>query len=684
MKKKYSILFIFLISTIFLFSCENKPFTSSITLNINKENIKKDKSILPEDIPLDVTQFTITGKGPSKNDTFSINTRDNKTTIKGLNIGRWELVAVGKNSDGLLLVSGTTTVNIEKNPTTAIIELNKLVGTGNISINYQWDSNLIKNPDLKLELINQNNEKIKATPTSIDYDQGIATYESVAKAGSYTLNSKLYDGDILLSGCIEAIRVVMNKTSSGNISFKLNEDNQIITSDESIILNNQAGVPITCTINNVNEVIPYNQKIYPEIIENNNFPLNEISIDWYLDGILIGSGENCSLSPSIGFHRLDVVLNNGDIGSTSSAFKNFEVVINSPAYLPTVVSTIKHGDNGYYIGSNMHLEFLPDNKLLSYCGDTNTIQICRIINNTIEVLNTYNNSIDMPLSNVVDIKVDDIRNRVFISESTTNTISIYDYSYNKLNKYFSDDTFHKYAQNFGQIFIRPNDFLVFDNLGDSYREYNIDPKDDSSFYAINMVKDPDSINYHCTKGLMSPTNDAISFVSDTGYVSHAYNTPNYSNCLLRATSPLQYSLNEVFVAGALNWKNLIIGADNRIILASLSGDDLEFSIELNEKETYVSESYGLPNFEDVTNFIYYNVYDNIYNIDRISKLYALCSGSKSLLAFDVNNDDFKLTYIGKEDLDDFTPENGILSKNKETLILWGKNEKSIKLCKIHD
>ncbi|MGD1822704.1 MAG: hypothetical protein ACPKM0_08090 [Pleomorphochaeta sp.] len=675
--------FYLLIIPFILLSCDNKPYSSSLTLNVNQEIVKKDKSILPEDIPLEVTQYSITGQGPNEKDTFSISTRENKTTVKGLTIGTWDIFAVGKNADDLVLVSGSKSVKITKDPTTTVIELDTLVGTGNISLTFNWDPDLITNPKLELNLTNQNNEKIVATPSSIDYSLGVASFDSVEKAGSYTINSKLYDGEVLLAGCIEAIRVVMNKTSSGIINFTLNEDSIPETSDDTIVINNQAGVPISCTIEEVNEVIPYNQKIYPKLVENNDLPLNELSISWYLDGSLIGSGINCSLSPSLGFHRLDVVVDNGDLGSTSSASKEFEVTLNAPAYLPKVVATINHGDNGFYVGNNMHICYLPDNKIISYCGDTNTLQICRIINNRFEVLNTYNNSSEMPLSNVVDMKVDKIRNRVFISDETSNTISIYDYSYNKLNKYFYDDTYHKYAQHFGSIFIRPEDFLVFDHLGDSYREYAIDPILNSKFFAINMVKDPDDYSYHCTKGIMSPNQDAITFCSDTGYVSHAYNTPGYNNCLLRATGPLEYDIDEVFVAAALNWKTFLIGANNRIIEGSLMGEDLNFSTELCEIESYVSESYGLPNFENVINFIYYTNYNNINNDYDLKKIYALCSGSNSLLAFDYDETDYSLTYIGKEDLSDFTPENGVLSNDKETLILWGNNEKCVKLCKIN-
>ena len=684
MKKHFINFTICLFLLFLLFSCDDKTYSSTLTLNINQKNIKKDKSILPEDIPLDVTQFTITGQGPNKNDTFKINTSEDKTVIRGINIGEWDLFAVGKNKDGLILVSGETTITITTEATSAIIELDQLVGSGTMSIEYNWNPSLVTNPKLELDLRNQNNEKIIATPTSINYDLGVATFESVAKAGSYILNSKLYDGDVLLAGCVEAIRIVMNKTSSGLICFNLNEENYIETSDEPIILNNHAGIPITCSIADVNEVVPYNQKIYPKIVENNNLPLNELSINWYIDGRLIGSGPNCSISPSLGFHRIDVVIDNGDIGSTSSASKEFEVKLNSPSFLPKVISTINHGDNGYYIGSNMKICYLPDNKILSYCGDTKTLQICRIVNNTIEVLNTYNNSTEIPLSFVNDIKVDYTNNRIFISEQTTNSINIYDYNYNKLNKYFSDNTIHKYSKNFGDIFIRSNDFFVFDQLGDSYREYNIDPKESAIFHVINMVQNPDSIVYHCTKGLMSPNKDAITYFSDTGYVSHAYNTPGYSNCLLRSTFPLIYEPNEALVAGALDWKTFIIGANNRIIIGSLVGEDLNFSTEICEKKTYVSGSYGLPDFENISNFIYYNEYNNLTNKYEISCLYAISEGTNELLAFSVDKENFTLNYIGKEELTNFTPTNGTLSNDNETLILWGQNEQSIKICKIQN
>lgn len=683
MKKRISILYFSIFVLLLFSSCQEPQKTSSLTLNISQENTKKNKSILPEDIPLDVTQYTITGKGPFEKDSFSVSTHNNTATVKGLTVGNWDILAIGKNSDGLLLVSGKANVDIKKEPTSIAIELDTLVGNGNIKIDFNWDSQLINNPKLELELINQSNNKIKVNPTTIDYTQGVATYESVARADSYIMNAKLYDSEILVSGCMEAIRVVMNKTSSGVIHFTLNENNSPDL-NTPIVITNHAGVPSTCYISEVPEVINYNQEVFPILKEENNLPLSNFSIDWYLDGELIGSGIDCSFIPNIGFHRLDVVVENGDIGSLSSAFKEFEVKLNAPSYMPKVIKTINNGDFGYYAGSNMHICFLPDNKILSYCGETNTIQICRLINNNIEVIKTYNNSFDMPIANVIDIKVDSIRNRVFISEESTNAIYIYDYSYNKLTKYFSDDTYHKYANHFGQIFIRPQDFLVFDHLGDSYREYNIDPINDSSFYAVSMVKNPDEITYHCSKGLMSPNLDSVAFASDTGYISFAYNTPGYSNCLLRATSPIRYNANEILVAGALDWKTFIAGANNRIIIGSLSGDDLNYSSTLEEKKTYISNTYGMPDFSDVSDFIYYTCYDELNNLSKIKKIYALCSGSNDLLAFDFNQENYSLSFIGKEDLVDFTPENGVLSNDKKTLIITGKNEKCIKICQIHD
>ena len=477
----------------------------------------------------------------------------------------------------------------------------------------------------------------------------------------------------------------MNKTSEGTIYFNIDENQTTNNNNDiPIVLNNKSGVPITCYIDDVPQVVSYNQEIFPTLKEENNIPLSEFNIDWYLDGSLIGSGLDCSFKPKIGSHRLDVIIDNGDIGSISSAHKDFNVKINAPSYLPKVIATIENGENGFYIGNKMIIRFLPDNKIISYCKDTHTLQICRLINNSVEVIKTYNNSYEMPLSNVIDIQVDIARNRVFISEQSTNTISIYDYSFNKLTKYFSDNTYHKYAKNFGQIFIRPTDFLVFDYLGDSYREYKIDPKLDSKFFAIAMVNNPDDITYHCTKGLMSPNQDSVAFASDTGYVSLAYNVPNYSNYLLRASDPLQYNPNEILVAGALNWKTFIAGAQNRIIVGELDSEDSIYATTLKETKTYVSGTQGLPEFSSVTNFIYYLDYDNLTNKNTLEKVYALCKESNSLLAFDVNQTSLELTYFGKEDLIDFSPTDGVLSQDKETLILTGDNEKCIKICKIHE
>lgn len=674
-------IFVLLIAFSFT-SCEETQTTSSIVLKLTQEVNNSSRSIFPEDTPLDVTQYSITGNGPTEKDYFNVNTKDNKTTIEGLSVGKWDLFAVGKNIDGLLLVSGSTEIEVNQNQATAEIELNKLVGNGNIKITFMWNSELTTNPKLELELCSYDSKKTKVKPTTIDYSQGIATFETVAKANSYTFKAKLYEGDVLLAGCNEAIRVVMNKTSEGVVNFNIN-DTAPHVGDVPITINNKMGVPITCHIEDIAPTVAFNQEIFPTLKEESNLPLNDFSIEWYLDGALIGSGINCSFKPKIGFHRLDVIVNNGSIGGTSSAYKEFEVKVNAPAYIPKVVSSINNGDNGFYAGANMHVCFLPDKKIISYCGETHTLQICRLINNSIEVIKTYNNSYDMPLSNVIDMKVDETRNRVFISEQSTNTITIYDYAYNKLTKYYSDSRYDQYARHFGHIFLRPKDFLIFDHIGDSYREYKIEPDLNDTFFSIAMVQKPDDINYHCSKGLMSPNLDSVAFASDTGYISLAYNKPGFNNCLLRPTAPLQYNPKEILVAGALDWDTFIAGAHNRIIVGSLIDDGTNYSSTLAEKKTYLSASNKLPAFSEVCNFIYYLGYDNFNNLNTLEKVYALCKGSNSLLVFNVDRDTFNLTYIGKEDLFDFSPTNGVLSKDNKTLILTGENEKCIKICKIH-
>lgn len=680
-----SILSFFLILT-FNTGCKGATSTGSLKINITTNlNENTERTIIPEGATIDIVQYEITGQGSENDKKFSVTVNKPSYLIKGLEQGDWLINVIGKNKEGVDIAEGFELVKISNKPSSVRIVLNNLVGAGIISLNFSWDQTKIQNPTLQLELKGQNGYEKEEIPTIIDYENGRATFEKQIRSGSYVLYAKLLDGSTQITGGVEAIRVIPNKTSEGNIYFNI--DNKEVDNDSSnpLIIKNKTGLPLPCKITNVPKKITLNKTIKPVLVAKDNTPLSGYNIIWYLDGDLIGSGENCSFTANLGEHRIDVVAENKDvIGGTSSSSFNFSVILDSPAYIPRCIKTIQKGDSDLNLGNNMQISFLNDGKLLLYCGDSQTLQIARIINNNLEVVKTYENRGTMPLTAVNDVQCCKTNNKVYITEQASKSTSIYDYSYNNLSRNYTNNDFDKLTSSPGNIFIREYDFFVDDPKSSNFRQYLLDPasmEDDKKYANCSAYNNNDN-NFTCEQGEISPDKTSICRSSSTGHTSFSFICKDVENLRVipYAIEGPKYSSNEKLCAAALYWNKFIIGSTNKIDLYKIPNGNL---CDFEMKDSLTGGINGIPKFNRINDFVYLTKKSSHDSSKVIDKLYALSCSKNSILVFNADEDSDKLQYIGKEYLEDFIPTEGCISQNKEYLVVVSNSSKALKLFRIN-
>ncbi|MGN0907637.1 MAG: hypothetical protein ACI4NM_10850 [Bullifex sp.] len=355
-------------------SCENRGSTADMRITLEKEI---SRTITPGDVTLSITNYDITCTGPN-NESYKLNTKRNTFVLEDVPVGSWSIKADGKNEEGIVLVTGSTTFNLNETNTSATVSLTEMVGSGNLSLVYTWDSTLVRQPRLVIQFTGMDNSVTKEyTPT---VTSGSSTLSVTSQtSGSYTVNAKLYDDGLLVAGAIDAVRIVSGKTTTGTISLDLDQAPPVVG---QLTLENRVGTPVVCVVSGLeNNSTIAAQTDCTVSLDTQSINIEDVTIDWYLDGNKIKTGPSVTIKPDPGKHRLDIIARTAMMGSTGSTQVNFEAALLGAVGEPVVAGLISNGD--IKIGSRTNIEFLPDGKVLVISDAGNVATVCSIKKNTL-------------------------------------------------------------------------------------------------------------------------------------------------------------------------------------------------------------------------------------------------------------------------------------------------------------
>ena len=384
MKKAFLLLIAIILSIVVLASCAESKSHGSLRIILETD----PRSIVPENFPLEVAKYHITGQGPSGAE-INLTTNNTSTTVDGLIFGDWLIEVTGLNGNGDELVYGSNSVRITGRTTNVTVSLDQLIGSGDITLNLSWNTDaLTAEPTISVSLEPAYGEDVvkQLEQVSFNATEGKAIYKGEDyPSGSYLLSAKLYDNGNLIAGFTEAVRVAGDQESVGDIEFDLNKGP---TEDPSFEIENTTGVPVTLTIEGLADTVTADNLRQVTLVSDSD-DIDSFRISWHLNGEKIGEGQTLEFYPSVGIHRLDAVASTSRTGSMGSATFNFEAIENSDIGEPNQGNVIYEANSGIKMGMNMVVEFLPNGEVIIASNEDRVLQICSISRSSLKLEKTF-------------------------------------------------------------------------------------------------------------------------------------------------------------------------------------------------------------------------------------------------------------------------------------------------------
>ncbi len=669
---------LFCMIILMLGGCKEESANRS-TLRLSMEGRESlDRILSPQDTPLEVSRYTVEGTGP-QGTTFSVMSNTPSVEVEGLLIGAWTIRAVGQNSHGVDLVDGQVDVTLTKEPTAAIIELDTLSGKGTMNVRLEWDPTKIANPSLELWLTDAAGAKKAVVPTINNLAQGSVTYTGSYDAGSYLLQAKLYSGSIAVAGCVEVIRVVGNRTTEGSIPLSLDKYADVPT---SLTLINKLGVPVQCTIAGISGSMRALAPVTAELVAVNEQDSGTLEVTWYLDGQQISSAPTCTFTPSSGSHRLDVIAQGALLASSGSASISFTASVTGTAGVPIPVNEIADTVEALHVGMDARVAFLPDGKILLASNQHQTIQVCRIVRDSLEVMHTYTSLDGFNASGVTNLFVDNTTYRVAIADSTRPGISLYQYDIGSgsLTKLFDrSNTYFTKTDGTTETFSASTAFALDRQSGILYSLITDAPRLVETYFYANTAAEVNTNHYvkwyksyEVFDGLAisSDGKHAALSESSTGLVKLFRKNTNgvlFSNDQDFATASGELYLNNAKELCFVNSDNLAYATDNDLGRFSWTGTTW------TQSEVFTSGLNDIGQMDGIRSLA----------VNPLgTMLYVAAAQSKNLLTFAISSSVGELSYVETTALGDTTPNSVVVSPKNDHLIVFSENKGTLLLCKL--
>ena len=381
--KTAAILALALVALLLATACQEAQKTADLRVTLD-DSI--DRTLVPKDPEeFKVVKYRITCQAREGGDPITLDTIRSSIVFQGLPLGTYDISATGRNESGQDIVSGSSEFNLTGSNTSATIVLNRLIGSGHISITFTWDKDLVGKPSVHVTLTPMDGQEGNTIEKTLEASGSSATFTANdLPSGSYRLTAKLMDKGVSVAGCVEAVRIADKSTVSAEIPFNLDK---LPSSPGNITLENQAGIPIACTIEGVEEgqTVQAQQELEVDLVTDG---LEEMSVqvEWYLDGSPVGSGRSITLTPQPGQHRLDVVASTDKLGSSGSTTIKFEAALLGDIGVPVMGGRVTEaGVDGLSLSGDMVMDFLVDGNLMIVDNDANRIQTCAIVRNTLRL-----------------------------------------------------------------------------------------------------------------------------------------------------------------------------------------------------------------------------------------------------------------------------------------------------------
>jgi hypothetical protein len=293
---------------------ESDESVGSLTITLPPTSMQSGKT--PD--PMAVTSYDVDGAGPADASFQRLGATAGTLTVTGLRPGDWGVTVSGNNTEGAHVASGTVRVKVVAGETASKdVVVSPVTGTGTLAVTMKWPPGQLKDPLVRGTLTPRG-----GLPTAITLalqGEGLSGFTGIAcAAGYYTLTLSLLDGESVICGGAEAIRVSADSEttvafaftpSAGSNSARLSMTvDPELSNDLRIAFTGQQCVLIQGTTMTVKSDLSGKVRSY----------------QWYLNGALLEGQESPSITLGSalapGSYRLDLVV------STNSALASENVL----------------------------------------------------------------------------------------------------------------------------------------------------------------------------------------------------------------------------------------------------------------------------------------------------------------------------------------------------------------------
>lgn len=278
---------------------DTDPTKGTVVLILDGRNLPT-KTIAPE-LSMDVSEYSLVfdfETGTAYDFEEQIGSSSTLYWVKGgMEPGNWTVTVEAYNGDPLLIGGGTQAFSIvEGDETAVIVDVVPTAGNGDLTISLSWPDNVGANEELTAILIPDLTTPATSfqdgfVTNSNGTDPRTAVYDTIndtnldpLPSGYYTMRLQIKDGDALLWGWVEAVRILAGQDTVGTFNLTT--------------LEGSGGVDITAFMQ---VEITFDPTVIADFAPSAGLTVEALTdpidpgsyaYEWYLDGELIPDAEN--------------------------------------------------------------------------------------------------------------------------------------------------------------------------------------------------------------------------------------------------------------------------------------------------------------------------------------------------------------------------------------------------------
>ncbi len=309
--------------------------TGSLMLCFGQPNLGA-RTIVPS-VDLDIASYDVQGSGPDGAAFSASAVTGASSQWDDLAAGSWEVTADGKNAEGVVVATGAATATIVAGETAqATITVAPPDGQGSIQVDVSWPAPLVSTPSVIASLATEDGTTFALT-TTLTSDGGSCTTGQVG-SGYYYLSVQLWNGDKLVWGRTEAVRILAGEVTRAAYPLAAQDVNGTPQGGLALTIQPDLMTPFTVTLSGIQPILP----LHTDMTVSASSEAEPDAWRWFVDGQQVpGSGSptltvGSALSP--GNYWLDVVAQRGSILSSGHGF--FVVSDRPPVTAPGVGDVI--------------------------------------------------------------------------------------------------------------------------------------------------------------------------------------------------------------------------------------------------------------------------------------------------------------------------------------------------------